>query len=99
MLFTNSMPAKLIATILFFHKNMLTLVFLLSYFVNNFLFIPCTLIGLISHAIRKYSCWSQHISVLTTCTFMFFDKFAPLNLQLFKTTSRMHRCSFEGRHI
>ena len=37
-----------------------------------------TLIGLLPYAIYKHSRRSQHISLLTTCTFMFFDKFAPL---------------------
>ena len=37
----------------FFFK-LLTLVFLMSCFVNNFLLMLCTLIGLLSHAIHKH---------------------------------------------
>ena len=37
------------------------------------------------HFIHKHSCGSQHISVLTTCTYM--------------TTSGMHRRPFESRHL
>ena len=54
---------------------MLTLIFLLSCFVNNVKIILYTLIGLLS----------QHISVLTKCTYMM--------------TSGMHRRPFEGRHL
>ena len=37
------------------------------------------------HSIHKHSSRSQHLSVLTTCTYM--------------TTSGMHRRPFEGRHL
>ena len=50
-------------------------------------------------------CWSteilyrsQHVSVLTTCTFMF-RQLVTIEPSFFKTTSGMHRRSFEGRHL
>ena len=52
----------------------------------------------LSHAIDKHSNRSQHISVLTTCTFMFRPVciFEP---SFFNTTSGMHCRPFEGRHL
>ena len=79
-------------------KKMLTLVFLLSCFVNIFYLILCTLIGLLSHAIHEHSCRSQHISVFTTCTFMF-RQVCTIGPSFFNTTSGMHRRPFEGRHL
>ena len=48
-------------------------------------------------------CWrnhprSQHISVLTTCTFMF-RQLGTIEPSFFKTTSGMHRRPFEGQHL
>ena len=57
--------------IYFLFEKMLTLVFLLYCFVNNFYLILCTLMGLLSNTINKHSSRSQHISRLTTCTFVF----------------------------
>ena len=54
--------------------------------------------GLLSYAIHKHSCRSQHISVLTTCTFMF-RQVCTIEPLFFKTTSGMHRRPFEGRHL
>ena len=75
-----------------------TLVFPLSCFVNNFYLILCTLIGLLSYAIHKHSSRSQHISVLTACTFMF-RKVWIIEPSSFNTTSGMHRHPFEGRQL
>ena len=58
----------------------------------------CTLIGLLSYAIHKHSCRSQHISVLTTCTFMF-RQVCTIEPSFFNTTSGMHRRPLEGRHL
>ena len=54
----------------------------------------------VSHAIHKHSCRSQHISVLTTCTFMF-QQVCTIEPSFFKMTyaSGMHRPPFEGRHL
>ena len=51
--------------------KMLTLVFLLSCFVNNQCLAYIVHIDWCYHAIYKHSCRFQHISVLTTCTFTF----------------------------
>ena len=48
------------------------------------------------HSTYKHSFRSQHISVLTTCTFMF-RQFYTIEHILIKTTSGMHRRPFEGR--
>ena len=54
--------------------------------------------GLLSHAIQKHSCGSQHISVLTTCTLMFGQVFT-IELLFFNTTSGMHRRPFVGGRL
>ena len=77
---------------------MLTLVFLLSCFVNDFLFTLFTLIYVVSYAIHKHSCGYQHISVLTTCTFML-QQVSIIEPTFCKTTSGMHRRPFEGQHL
>ena len=82
----------------FTRNKMLNRVFLLSCFVNNFQLMLCTLIVLLSYAIHKNSCRSQHTSVLTTCTFMF-RQVCTIEPSFFKTTSGMHRRPFEGRHL
>ena len=78
--------------------KMLTLVFLLSCFVNNFYLILCPLMSLLSCAIHKHSCRSQHISVLTTCTFMF-RQVCIIEPSFINATSGMHRRPIEGRHL
>ena len=80
---------------------MLTLVFQLSCFVNDFLFTLFTLIdvvSLLSYAIHKHSSRSQHISVVTTCTFML-QQVSIIEPSFCKTTSGMHCRPFEGRHL
>ena len=57
--------------------------------------ILCTLMGLLSYAIHKHSSRSQHISVLTTCTFMFRQVFT-IEPSFFKTTSGVHRQILRG---
>ena len=79
-------------------KKMLTLVFLLPCFVNNFYLMLCILISLFSYAIHKYSSRSQHISVLTICTFIFWQ-FCTIEPSFFNATSGKHRLPIEGRHI
>ena len=49
------------------------------------------------HAISKHSSESQHLSVLTTCTFMFLQV-CTIEPSFFNTTSGMHRRPFECRH-
>ena len=67
-------------------------------FCNNLQLILCTLIGLLSHAIHQHYRRSQHISVLTACTFVF-GQVCTIEPSFFKTTSGMHRLPFEGRHL
>ena len=74
----DNIAAKLIATLIFLHNNMLTWVFLLS----------CYLTPLINLN-------NQHISVLTTCTFML-RRVCTIELSFFKTTSGMHCHPLEG---
>ena len=50
------------------------------------------------HAIYKHSSNFQHISVLTTYTFMFLQVCIIEHLFL-NTTSGMHRRPFKGRHL
>ena len=50
------------------------------------------------HAIHKHSSSSQHISVLTTCTFMFLEV-CTIEPSFFKTTSGVYRRPFESRHL
>ena len=90
------MPAKLITTLIFPHKNMISYLSVSAViFYYSFLFMMCTLIGLFSHAIHKHSCRFQVfniiISVLTTCTFMS-RQFLTIEPSFFKTTSGMHGC-------
>ena len=77
---------------------MLALVFLLSCFVNDFLFTLFTLIDVVSYAIHKHSSRSQHISVVTTCTFML-QQVSIIEPSFCKTTSGMHCRPFEGQHL
>ena len=84
--------------LIFLKKNMLTWMFLLSCFVISFQLILCTLVGLFFYAISKHSSRSQHISVLTTCTFMF-RQFCTIEPSFFNATSGMHRRPIEGRHL
>ena len=58
----------------------------------------CTLIGLFFYEIHKHSCWSQHISVLTTCTLMF-GQVCIIEPSFFNVTSGMHRRPIEGQHL
>ena len=53
---------------------------------------------LVLHAFYKHSNKSQHISVLTTCTFMF-RQVCIIEPSYFMTTSGMHSRPFEGRHL
>ena len=50
------------------------------------------------HAIHKHSSGSQHISVLTTCTFVF-GQVCTIEPSFFNTTSGMHCLPFAGRHL
>ena len=50
------------------------------------------------YPIHKHSSRSQHISVLTTCTFMSRQVF-PIRPSFFKTTLKMHLRPFECRHL
>ena len=50
------------------------------------------------YVIHKHSCRSQHISVLTTCTFTF-RRVCTIEPSFLKTTSAMHRRLFKGRHL
>ena len=57
-------------------------------------------IGLLFHAIHKHSSRSQHISVLTTCTFMFQQVcIIEPSFWNFRQASGMHRRFFEGQHL
>ena len=49
------------------------------------------------NATYKHSCWSQHISVLTTCTYIVRQVWTFI--LFFKTASAMHSRFFEGRHL
>ena len=51
-----------------------------------------------NHAIHKHSSRSQHNYILTNI-YLYFEKFAPLNLYFFKTKLGIHRRLFEGRHL
>ena len=80
-------------------KKMLSLVYLLSCFVNNFWLILCTLMSLLSYAIHKHSSRSQHIvSVFTACTFMF-RQVCIIEPSFFNSTSGMQRRPIEGGHL
>ena len=50
------------------------------------------------YTIYKHSSSSQHISVLTTCTFMF-RQVCTIEPSFFNAASGMHRRPFEGRHL
>ena len=50
------------------------------------------------HAINKQSSRFQHLSVLTTCTFMF-RQVCIIEPSFFKTTSGMYRRPFKGQHL
>ena len=50
------------------------------------------------NVIHKHSCRSQHISGLTTCTYMF-RQVCTMGPSFFNTKSGMHRRLFEGRHL
>ena len=50
------------------------------------------------HSIHKHSSGSQHVSLLTTCTFVF-RQVCTIEPSLFDATSGMHRRPFEGRHL
>ena len=66
--------------------------------LTYFLAYMCTLMGLLAYVIHKHSCMSKHISVLTTCTFMF-RQVCTIKPSFFKTTSGMRRRLFEGQHL
>ena len=51
-----------------------------------------------AYAIHKHSSRSQHISVLTTCTFLF-RQVCTIEPSFFKAASGMHPRPFEGRHL
>ena len=54
--------------------------------------------GLLSYAIHKHSCGTQHISVLTTCTLML-RQVCTIESSFFKMTSGMHRRAFDSGHL
>ena len=56
------------------------------------------LIGILSYAIHKHSCRSQHISVLTTSTSVC-RRVCTIEPSFCNTTSGMHPRPFEGRHL
>ena len=53
---------------------------------------------MLSYAIHKHSCRSQHISVLTTCKFMI-RKVCTIEPSFFNATSGMHHRPLEGRNL
>ena len=68
-------------------------------FCKQFLLMLWTSIGLLSYAIHRQSCRSEHIiSVLTTCTFMF-PQVCIIEHSFFIATSGMYRRPIEGRHL
>ena len=67
-------------------------------FCKQFLVYTVHMIGLLSYAFYKHSYRSQHISVLTTCTFTF-RQVCTIEPSFLNTTTEMHRLLFEGRHL
>ena len=81
--------------------KMPTFVFLLTIYTVMFCkqFLSYTVhIDRCYHSVHEHSSRFQHISVLTTCTFMF-RRVCIIEPSFFNTTSGMHRRPFEGRHL
>ena len=77
---------------------MLTLVFLLSCFVNKFYLILCTLIGAIMLIINIQV--GLHIYICVNFMHIYVSASFTIGPSFFfETTSGMHRRPFEGRHL
>ena len=72
------------------------------YMIGEVFMSTATLTGLLSHVIQsiniQLSSRSQHISVLTACTFMFRQVFI-IEPSFFSTTWGMHRRLIDDRHL